>query len=509
MKPEKNLKGFAYLALFLTVFLLTLAGTGHCQTSVVLSPYPQLQFFDQSGKALAFGCVFSYQSQTSTPLATYTDFTGTIPNANPVVLTAGGSANIWLQAGAAYTLIVKSTGGTNCSLGTTQYSVNGIGGGSTQNVTPVTPVAGVATFNASAQNQLFTVTLTANTISNALTTAGVVAPAFITFQITQDGVGGHTFSWPANVIGGATVGSVANQVSTQSFIWTGTSAYAIGPGMEGTGPIVAVGSLILDTSITSPAFISASANPSLTGIFRMASGNAIGWRNNANNADVLLSKDASDNLVWPNGLKLGGAAALASTAQSGTGSLCMTTSCAMTTPAIAGPTLTAPSSDSWKCGITSKTANYTLTITDCIVQASASGGGFTLTLNHLLTGQTWWITRTDSTVANSLTIAGDSGNVNGAANIKVPVNSSAVCHPDGTNSWCTVSTIQGQVFVQAGVVTGCGATCTFTYPVAYSSILSCTCTGEGGSCNVASKTATTCTINATVGTNDFIVAGTP
>jgi hypothetical protein len=40
------------------------------------------------------------------------------------------------------------------------------------------------------------------------------------------------------------------------------------------------------------------ASPSATGVLRLASADAVGWRNNANAADVLLSKDTSDRLKW-------------------------------------------------------------------------------------------------------------------------------------------------------------------------------------------------------------------
>lgn len=46
--------------------------------------------------------------------------------------------------------------------------------------------------------------------------------------------------------------------------------------------------------ITAPAFVSSSSNPAATGIVRLASTDGIGWRNNANNADIVLSKSSSD-----------------------------------------------------------------------------------------------------------------------------------------------------------------------------------------------------------------------
>jgi hypothetical protein len=45
-------------------------------------------------------------------------------------------------------------------------------------------------------------------------------------------------------------------------------------------------------------FISATANPSGTGFIKLASGDSIGWRNNANGADVLLAKNASDQFTF-------------------------------------------------------------------------------------------------------------------------------------------------------------------------------------------------------------------
>lgn len=50
------------------------------------------------------------------------------------------------------------------------------------------------------------------------------------------------------------------------------------------------------TGLTS--LTSFTANPSATGVVRLASGDAIGWRNNANAADIFLDKNASDQLRW-------------------------------------------------------------------------------------------------------------------------------------------------------------------------------------------------------------------
>jgi hypothetical protein len=52
-------------------------------------------------------------------------------------------------------------------------------------------------------------------------------------------------------------------------------------------------------TLSAAAFISATANPSLTGVLELASGDSICWRNNANSADLCLSKNASDVFTLP------------------------------------------------------------------------------------------------------------------------------------------------------------------------------------------------------------------
>lgn len=247
----------------ISLWIFSLVLFGACfvkaQTAVVLAPLPQLQFFDQTGTPLAFGCVFTYQVNSTTPLGTYTDYTGVTLNANPAILTAGGSANIWLQAGQAYTFRVASAGGTNCASGSTLYTVNGIGGGSTT-LTTVVPYSSTPAFQVAAQNQLFEITLSGNASAQPLTFVGITPPSYITFQITQDSSGGHTWSWPANSIGGCTIGSGANQVTTQQFVYNGTNATAVGPCVTGNGPIISAGAIYDFNLASPPAIVCVDAN---------------------------------------------------------------------------------------------------------------------------------------------------------------------------------------------------------------------------------------------------------
>jgi hypothetical protein len=62
-----------------------------------ISPSPRLQFFTNTGVPMAGGLLYTYAAGTTTPLATYTDSSGTIANTNPVILDSRGEASIWLS----------------------------------------------------------------------------------------------------------------------------------------------------------------------------------------------------------------------------------------------------------------------------------------------------------------------------------------------------------------------------------------------------------------------------
>jgi Pectate lyase superfamily protein len=61
-----------------------------------ISPQPKLQFLDNNGVPLSGGKVYTYAAGTTTPLTTYTDFTGNTANSNPVILDSRGECSIWL-----------------------------------------------------------------------------------------------------------------------------------------------------------------------------------------------------------------------------------------------------------------------------------------------------------------------------------------------------------------------------------------------------------------------------
>jgi hypothetical protein len=55
------------------------------------------------------GCVYTYETGTTTKLDTYTDSTGAVANTNPVVLDTDGQADIWLASGVEYRFVITDS----------------------------------------------------------------------------------------------------------------------------------------------------------------------------------------------------------------------------------------------------------------------------------------------------------------------------------------------------------------------------------------------------------------
>ena len=70
-----------------------------------VAPVPRQQFFDNSGRPLSGGKLYTYAAGLTTPLATYSDSALAIPNANPLSLDAAGRATIYLGS-AAYRFVL-------------------------------------------------------------------------------------------------------------------------------------------------------------------------------------------------------------------------------------------------------------------------------------------------------------------------------------------------------------------------------------------------------------------
>jgi hypothetical protein len=86
-----------------------------------ISPVPFLQFFDANGDPLSGGKLYTYVAGTTTPLATYTTYAGTVSNANPVIMDSAGRASVWLGVDS-YKFVLKDS--TDVLVYTTDNIVN-------------------------------------------------------------------------------------------------------------------------------------------------------------------------------------------------------------------------------------------------------------------------------------------------------------------------------------------------------------------------------------------------
>jgi len=96
--------------------------------SVNLSPIGNgFQFFTTTGIPLAGGLIYTYQAGSSTPLTTYSDNAGNIPNANPIVLGVDGrpSSEIWLTYGYNYKFVLKDSLGNTIQTYDNLYGIVG------------------------------------------------------------------------------------------------------------------------------------------------------------------------------------------------------------------------------------------------------------------------------------------------------------------------------------------------------------------------------------------------
>lgn len=101
----------------LFLMLLTVPVFSQVAVGPLINSHPQ--FLDASGNPLSGGKIYTYSAGTSTPLATYSESTGTSANSNPIILDSGGYANIWLGPNS-YKIIVKT------SADVTLYTADGI-----------------------------------------------------------------------------------------------------------------------------------------------------------------------------------------------------------------------------------------------------------------------------------------------------------------------------------------------------------------------------------------------
>jgi hypothetical protein len=114
--------------LIITVILLTwgllinaLVRNAYSATTASVMHNPKFVAIDENGDPLAGGKLYTYETGTTTPKTTYTDYSMGTPNANPIILDDNGECNLWLDSsGGNYTLLLKDADDV------TQWTINGV-----------------------------------------------------------------------------------------------------------------------------------------------------------------------------------------------------------------------------------------------------------------------------------------------------------------------------------------------------------------------------------------------
>ena len=87
------------------------------------------QFFDNDGNVLSGGKIYTYAAGTSTPQATYTTSSGSIPHSNPIILDSAGrvpTGEIWLTDGISFKFVLNNTSNTLIATYDNIYGIVGV-----------------------------------------------------------------------------------------------------------------------------------------------------------------------------------------------------------------------------------------------------------------------------------------------------------------------------------------------------------------------------------------------
>jgi hypothetical protein len=159
-----------------------------------------------------------YLTGTTTKATIYSNNTGTVL-ANPMTTDGFGRFEFYAANGRYDLAVVTGAGAYQVS---DVLLFDGIVSGAVVTV----PFSATPTFDATS-GSLFKITLTGDVTASTFTGTGGLGLQPITFMIIQDGTGGHTFAWPANVVGGMSISGTAGAVNVQTGVFDGTNLYML------------------------------------------------------------------------------------------------------------------------------------------------------------------------------------------------------------------------------------------------------------------------------------------
>lgn len=164
----------------------------------VLTPSPKMQFESAAGVPLSGGKLYTYTAGTTTPLATFTDSSGSTPNSNPVILNSRGEASVWLGSA---TYKFKLTDANDVEIWTVDYI-----SAPTSGVSPI--LSGNVTIDSDTPGPALKITQTGTgPVMRVQDSADPDATPFVIDSSGQVGIGTATPSAQLETTGAAKFGS--------------------------------------------------------------------------------------------------------------------------------------------------------------------------------------------------------------------------------------------------------------------------------------------------------------
>jgi hypothetical protein len=171
---------------------------------------PHVTFVNGAGMPCV-GCKLStYGAGTTTPLATYTDATGTSVNSNPIILDAAGGAQIWLGSNS-YKFVLKD------ALGNTIWTVDSVNAAS---LFPCGPANAIQAANSAVNGLTCDSQITINTTTHVLSAHAIITSSMLVNGVTVGPLGTPT-TWNFDTTTPATAAASLG-VTPGSVIDTGT-----------------------------------------------------------------------------------------------------------------------------------------------------------------------------------------------------------------------------------------------------------------------------------------------
>jgi len=213
-----------------------------------LTPSPKQQIFGTDGLPLVGGKIYTYAAGTSTPIATYTDYTANTANTNPIILDSYGQANIWLINTTTYKFVVKTAADVLLyTVVNISFPLDLNSFGAPPPIGDVTPNTGAFTTLSATSTVTFTGTGAAKLNVGTTGQRPTAVTGMVRYNSTTGKFEGYgATAWGA--LGGGATGGGADQVfvengqtvTTDYTLTTGFNAMSTGPITINSGVVVTI-----------------------------------------------------------------------------------------------------------------------------------------------------------------------------------------------------------------------------------------------------------------------------